>query len=327
MKKRALLVGINYVGTGNQLRGCINDSNNMNAFLTSKGFTDIKMVLEKEATTSGIKAALEWLVADTAPGDVIVFHYSGHGSQLPSNNEPDGFEEIICPIDLNWTDRVITDDTLRTIFDKVPNGVNTTVILDCCHSGTMLDQTESLNDTKLKEIDGIPIPATRNAKKKKGDRYLKPPAKILKKLADRELVMWEASRDVNATALLIAGCQADQTAADATIDGQAQGAATAAMLKLAKENPQISYKNLVNNMVDYMAQNRFTQIPQLDGAYSLYDQTFLEPFSFTIAPSDTIGIVDNIYDDDEQQDEDKKDKTVMLIIGAVLFLIATFVFL
>jgi len=272
MKKRALIVGINYVGTGNVLKGCLNDAQNMKSHLESKGFTEIKSVLEKEATTAGITAGLNWLIAGTEPGDVIVFHYSGHGSQLPSKNEADGWEEIICPIDLNWLDKVITDDTLRQIFDKVPNGVNTTLILDCCHSGTMLDQNESLNSKKE-------VKAT---KPTKGSRYLKPPAKIEKQLADRELVNWETSKDVNATALLIAGCHANQTSADAFIDGKAQGAATAALIAASTANTTISYRNLTNEMVDFMEKNNFKQIPELDGSESLYDQAFLEPFSFAI---------------------------------------------
>ena len=69
--KRALLVGINYVGSSHTLRGCINDSNNMKAFLAGRGFTDIKQVLEADATTDGIIAALNWLVEGTKPGDVI----------------------------------------------------------------------------------------------------------------------------------------------------------------------------------------------------------------------------------------------------------------
>ena len=34
--KKALLVGINYLGTSNALAGCINDVNNVNAYLGSK---------------------------------------------------------------------------------------------------------------------------------------------------------------------------------------------------------------------------------------------------------------------------------------------------
>jgi metacaspase-1 len=271
MKKKALLVGINYRGTSHELEGCINDLHNMNAFLLECGFDDIRLLQEAEATTDNIIEELRWLTTDVDSGDVILFHYSGHGSQLPSKSESDGFEEIICPVDLDWGTKVITDDTLRSIFGAVPNGVNTTVILDCCHSGTMLDQIESLNLSTVALEE-------KSTNTKHGSRYLKPPAKITKKLKNRSLVNWSTSRDVNESALLIAGCQADQTSADAVIDGQAQGAATASLLKILKANKNISYRTLVTEMNKFMATNGFTQQPDLDGSSSLYDQTFIQPY-------------------------------------------------
>lgn len=274
MTKKALVVGINYVGTGNDLRGCINDANNVTALLKGQGF-EVEQVLEKSATTAGIKAALGRLTAGAVPGDVLVFHYSGHGSQYPSQSEPDGFEEIICPIDLNWMDLVITDNDLRAIFNKVPNGVNVTVILDCCHSGTGLDQTESYVPTRS-------ITAAIQATSTDGSRFMAPPADIAEKLQTRELVSWNTSRDVNAGALLIAGCASDQTSADAYIDGTYQGAATAALLKAFAKNPSITYRALMDSMVDYMVTNRFTQRPQLDGFSGLYDQIFLQPWGTTV---------------------------------------------
>jgi hypothetical protein len=265
MTKRALLVGINYVGTGNELRGCINDSHNMQALLIAHGFDSITLMLEKEATTAGILAALDKLVTGVIPGDVIVFHYSGHGSQLPSNTEPDGFEEIICPIDLNWMDKVITDASLRDIFNKVPNGVNTTVILDCCHAGTGLDQSETY------VIDTGP-----------GSRYLSPPSDIVVDLREKTLVDWQTSKDINATAILVAACHANQTSADTVIDGMPQGAATGALIKSVDHNPKITYKQLITEMTSFMVTNKYTQVPQLDGSPALYDQIFIEPFSFIV---------------------------------------------
>lgn len=267
--KRALLVGINYVGTGNELRGCINDAHNMQALLTAHGFSDITLVLEKDATTAGIITALNALIQGVVPGDVIVFFYSGHGSQLPSNSEPDGFEEIICPIDLNWMDKVITDSTLRDVFNRVPNGVNTTVILDCCHAGTGVDQTEVFIT--------VDVP---------GSKYLTPPPGIVTQLADTTLVDWQTSKDINASALLIAACHENQISADTVIDGMPQGAATSALIKSVNATPVISYKTLVTEMTDFMVTNKYSQRPELDGSSSLYDQIFLEPFSFAIAPSE-----------------------------------------
>ena len=270
MKKRALLVGINYVGSSRPLRGCINDSNNMKEYLQTQGFTEIKQIHEQAATTDGIKTGLAWLTDGAIPGDVILFHYSGHGSQLPSRTEQDGLEEIICPIDLDWSRKLISDADLKKIFNKVPNGVNTTLILDCCHSGTMLNQTESLEVKK---------DIKKSQKYSKNSRYLKPPASVLKELKNRTRVEWNTSRDVNQSALLIAGCQDDQTSADATINGVPRGAATAALLRAVSVNPGISYRALVENMREFMKTYKFEQIPMLDGSPALYDRPFLQPFS------------------------------------------------
>lgn len=272
--KKALIVGINYTGTGNDLRGCLNDARNMDAMLQARGF-ETEMVLETDATTAGIKAALARLVKGAVPGDTLVFHYSGHGSQMPSKLEADGFEEIICPIDLNWTTRVIADKDLKKVFDPVPNGVNVTLILDCCHSGDALNQSESLYSQAEQALATRDVVAPREEVK---DRYLPPPMKIEAKLEGRELVDWTTERDVNKSALLIATSHSSQTSADTFIEGTFQGAGTAALLRSVRKNPQISYRDLANEMSAYMVANKYTQRPQLDGSSNLYNELFLEPF-------------------------------------------------
>ena len=51
-------------------------------------------------------------------GDVLLVHYSGHGSNVPDNDgdEADGRDEILCPTDLDWKDP-LRDDWLRKTFD------------------------------------------------------------------------------------------------------------------------------------------------------------------------------------------------------------------
>lgn len=274
--KRALVVGINYTGTGNDLKGCINDAMHMRALLSSRGFDQLELLLEKDATTAGIKAALARLVAGAVPGDVLVFHYSGHGSQLPSKLEADGFEEIICPIDLNWTTKVITDADLKRVFNAVPKGANTTLILDCCHSGDALNQDVGDSaGTAPKALEQPALPAD--------GRYLAPPASIEAKLEERTLVDWQASRDVNDSALLIAGSHANQTSADAYIDGVHQGAATYALLQAVKVNPNITYKELMDEMTGFMITGGYTQRPELDGYPGLYTEIFCQPFGWADA--------------------------------------------
>lgn len=310
--KKALVVGINYTGTGTDLKGCLNDAYHIEAELKARGFDSIEMLLEKDATTAGMKAALERLVEGTTPGDVILFHYSGHGSQLPSKKEKDGFEEILCPIDLNWTTRVITDDHLRAIFDKAPNGVNITLILDCCHSGTALDQDESL---------GFDVPRDLVAPEPEaGSRYLPPPAKILEKLEDRELVEWSTERDVNKTALLIAGCRSDQTSADAYIDGIHQGAATYALLRSLKATPNITYRALATEMVQYVSSKGFKQVPQLDGSSMLYNEIFLQPFGMAdeLAAQPPAPVPAPAPAPAPAPEKPKKDNKILIIVAAVI---------
>ena len=89
-RRKALLIGINYFGTGNELRGCINDVHHMRDLLISEGFDTKDMVIltddQRNAqfvpTRDNILRACQWLVAGATFGDVLFFHFSGHGSQL-----------------------------------------------------------------------------------------------------------------------------------------------------------------------------------------------------------------------------------------------------
>lgn len=298
MKQRALIVGINYVGTSYQLKGCINDANIMKAMLEGKGFTDIELLLEKDATTAGVLAGMKRLVDGAEPGDVLVFHYSGHGSQLYSSLEEDKLDEIICPVDLDWRENVIRDDDMKAIFNAVPNGVNITVILDCCHSGTALDQTESATVT-TKSLEAPSAAKVKVTKKSIKKRFLPPPADIQDDIAERRLEIrdWSTSRDINQTALLIAGCKSNQESADATIGGKPQGAATAALLAAVNSNPDITYQGILDSMTDFMIANNFPQRPELDGAPMLYSRKFLESWADVAAqvpaePAEPVQIVE-----------------------------------
>ena len=141
MAKRALLIGINkYLIPGADLRGCVNDVQNMSQALTTWfGFKkpDITMLVDQAATKKEMEAGITKLIRDARKGDTIVLHYSGHGSNVPDDDgdEADERDEILCPTDLDWKD-TLRDDWLRKRFDTLKAGVNLTVIMDCCHSGT-----------------------------------------------------------------------------------------------------------------------------------------------------------------------------------------------
>jgi hypothetical protein len=140
----ALLIGINdYLSPGiSDLRGAINDVETMREILTRRlGFdtSHVTVLTNEFATRAAIVGALERLVTDAGPDDVIYVHYSGHGSQVKDGNgdEPDdGWDETILPYDARTPGVAdITDDELGGILSRLRAG-KAVIVLDSCHSGT-----------------------------------------------------------------------------------------------------------------------------------------------------------------------------------------------
>ncbi len=320
---KALIVGINYPGTSSALRGCVNDANIMNKMLRDHfGFTNISMLLDAQATTANILAQLNKLVAGAVPGDTLFFHYSGHGSQVVDRNgdEADGLDEIICPVDLNWRDKIIKDDDLKAIFDKVPTGVNLTVCLDCCNSGGALDQANQyqpvVTDREMAETELAE------------GRFLPPPAFAIEGAEEAKVGFKPKliqSRNVNQTGLLFTGCQSHQTSADAFINGKYQGAFTYALTKvLADNNYRIEHIQLIEKINQYMVAAGFTQRPELNGSPSLFDMDFLRDRNYDAPLLPAISIQQPV----EAPKENKKNNNLLIIGGIVaLAALAAFMFL
>ncbi|MFA6233844.1 MAG: caspase family protein, partial [Bacteroidota bacterium] len=90
MADKALLVGINKY-PGAPLSGCVNDDLDMAHFVTLAekcGFDPktVRLLTDERATTKEILSRLDWLVSDLAPGDRILFQYSGHGAQVATRS-------------------------------------------------------------------------------------------------------------------------------------------------------------------------------------------------------------------------------------------------
>lgn len=85
--------------------------------------------------------ALFWLMQGCQPGDSLVFHYSGHGSQQRNYNgdEADGYDETLCPLDFETQGMLVDDEINATIVRPLPHGAKLHAIIDACHSGTVLD--------------------------------------------------------------------------------------------------------------------------------------------------------------------------------------------
>jgi len=129
-----------------------NDVPLLRAGLIRQGFDSsmIRVLADSQATRAGILGAIDGLVAQARPGDVVVLHYSGHGHQITDDNgdELDGLDEVLVPFDARGDvdpetykgEFHIRDDELEPrltrLRERVAPGGNVVVFIDACHSGS-----------------------------------------------------------------------------------------------------------------------------------------------------------------------------------------------
>ncbi len=274
--KRALLIGINYVGTQSELRGCINDINNVAAYLqTARSYPAGSCIVLSDAaprkpTRANILAAFKELLQGVRAGDELWFHYSGHGSlQRDSNgDEESGADSCICPLDYGQAG-LITDDVVRSeLAARVPAGVRLYVILDMCHSGTGCDLRYKFDDTSYLVDEAAALPRT-----------YEPAAWALRQTS------YEFKRHAKTAGevFCISGCQDTQTSADAYLGGQAAGALTHSLLQSLGANPGTGYKwkHLLKDVCCRERVGRFPQRTSLTCGQPLN----LEDGVFVVAPA------------------------------------------
>ena len=143
-RKLALLVGINDYQGIRPLKGCLTDIEMQRELLIHRfGFNpqDILEVTNDKATCNNILTAFEdHLIKQAKPGDVVVFHYSGHGTQVndPTPIKNQEHHSTLVPIDAfsESSDLVrgIMGKTLFLLMSAIRTE-NLSVVLDSCYSG------------------------------------------------------------------------------------------------------------------------------------------------------------------------------------------------
>ncbi|CAE8692298.1 unnamed protein product [Polarella glacialis] len=263
--KKALLVGINYLGQSSELGGCINDvRNQMQCLIEKFGFSEDNILLltedqdddSKLPLKANIQEGFRWLFDGASEGDLLFFQYSGHGSQMTdtSGTEADGKNECLCPLDCGdgpWPEYVILDNEVyETFYEGLPDGVKCICVFDCCHSATISD----LQCTR--EISFEPAI---------GSRWMEPPEEVAASSATGARTVAAPGSGSPGGKMLwtFSGCQDNQTSADATIDGVRQGALTWGLLKALNElGGKARYDELLaatrRNLKD-----KYSQIPAL----------------------------------------------------------------
>lgn len=139
-RRQALCVGIDDYPTS-PLHGCVADADAWGATLGELGF-QVSSLKNAAATRDSILTELKTLIDTSKAGDVVVFQFAGHGTEVDDldGDEVDGTngpkDEALCPYDIAEGAFVIDDD-IADIFLNIPQGVNVTCFIDCCHSGSI----------------------------------------------------------------------------------------------------------------------------------------------------------------------------------------------
>lgn len=252
MKNKALLVGINqYPNPGNNLRGCINDIIDLEYCIAEKNKVypkeNIKKLTDQNATKKRILSQINWLLEGAEAGDQLLFHYSGHGAQIPTKHpqwEKDGLDEIICPYDFDGSPQTaLSDKEFAQLFAQIPKGVHFVWISDSCHAQDL--SRDTANSAQVSEI------VYRYFRGLQGnnvgiDAITHPPAPL--------------------QGALLSACASHELSADAYIDHRFNGAFTHYLIKnlnqLSKDTPIEILIDLVNKDLE---RNGYDQNPQSEG--------------------------------------------------------------
>ena len=148
VKRKALLIGINYFGSQHQLQGCINDVQNVAAWLVSRGYSsrpqDMVFLTDERRgayypSGHNILAAMDWLVEEEECA--LFLHYSGHGGQVPDDQgiRRSGFNDTIVPVDFERNGMIDSPTLHRHLVSRLPRNSSLFILFDCCHSGSAVE--------------------------------------------------------------------------------------------------------------------------------------------------------------------------------------------
>lgn len=165
-RRRALLIGINYKGQSGELSGCQNDVFNVKKYIVNQHYFpehDVTVLIDDGRhllpTRHNIIVALQRLVQQSKAGDSVYVHYSGHGGLLsPENfnafkcnrNGSNGskiYDETLYPVDHVRSGQIRDFSLFHHFVKPMAAGVVVTCVMDCCHSGAVLDLPYSFQPT------------------------------------------------------------------------------------------------------------------------------------------------------------------------------------
>ncbi len=243
---------------------------------------NIISLLDKDATVEKIENAFEKLIATSKQGDIVYFHFSGHGQQVqdltPTKNykskflkkdEKDGFDEALvtynAPLnfedvkDYQFQDHFVDDQMnyyMTRLRKKIGGSGHAIAVFDCCHSGSA---TRGENPIVVRGTNVICAPADY----KPSNEFGKDSSMAFD--ADFD---YSNSNDIGKLTAFF-GCKSEQVNREIT-DLQTKkgyGSLTYFLIKAMEElGPQSSYNNLFSKINEQMVLRfKNEQQPEIEG--------------------------------------------------------------
>lgn len=211
--KYGLIIGINYIGSKYALQGCIPDALLMKKLLERYTYHKINILTDHtkiKPIKENIIQSIKNIISQSKDGDELFFSFSGHGSFRKDNNkeERDGKDEMFISLDMKG----ILDDEFRSLFQTIPKNRKVTVLMDCCHSGTILDLPYSFYHPKQKKYT------------------------------------IENKYSFQCPILLLSGCRDPQYSFETTLKGRRNGYLTFSFFHIMKSKPSLTIRQLLNKI-------------------------------------------------------------------------------
>ena len=143
--------------------------------LAAAGYSDVRTLINRQATKAAIVKAFKSLANSCRVGDVVYIHFSGHGQQMTDVNgdEEDGLDESWIPYDAylryganDRGEKHLADDEINVLLTGIRNKIGASgkllVVVDACHSGDS-SRGDDLDETVRGVYDEFVIPTQKKA--------------------------------------------------------------------------------------------------------------------------------------------------------------------
>ena len=279
-EKHALIIAVSEYAeeTGWSNLNSHNDVPLLTEALLNRGFKaqNVHSYIDEPISAQDILDLMNYhLIENTASGDMVFFHFSGHGQQIPdeTGDEVDGLDEALVPYNAPLRNTYINDSGETVVYDYSrhlrdddigellkrlrrhlgPDG-NVFVSIDACHSGTATRGLGNARGTMEPNVPDDWTPPQFVANRGKATDY------------DGSFGLYTPEEEELATMVCFFGSQQNQLNYEYRDGGIFFGSLSYALAySLSNATPDISYRALFDQIQLKMTQIAPNQIPVNEG--------------------------------------------------------------